>query len=626
VTSAAPTAPAAVQSVPGTVSDRAWPARIIAIGALLGLVYGMIEGGLTAILLFVPGALSWSGGNTRDTLWAAPAVYVVVGTVVSIPFALLSLVAKRIPWDVVLVALYAALGTVFALRVRGGAWAAWYGALILAAGVAVTVVRLYRPRRDRWSRRALRLLPITVLVAPALACAVVGAKRLRERRQLAALPAPAPAAVNVLLLVIDTQRADHLGAYGYQRNTSPGIDRLAKQSLFFENAFAAASWTLPSHASMFTGRPLHEHRAGMIARKFLDGKFPTIAEAMSEKGYLTGASVANTYFAGRQTGLNRGFIRYEDFYGTAGDALGRTVLGNLLTWNILPKLGSVDLLGRKTGATVNREILSIVSAAGDRPFFIFANYFDVHRPVLPPKPFAGRFSKGPDATDDEGAGQVQFGWLDGDVRVPSEARLKRMRDTYDDGVAYVDSQIDSLLAALDRRGVLQNTAVIITSDHGESWGEHGLMFHGHSLYMDQIHIPLLIYYPRRLPAARVSHAASLEQLPATILDLGGVKDARFPGTSLVRIVDSASRRVYSEVARNSAQRFNWPSSRTALGAALTDRWHFISPLLGAAELYDLHQDRAELTNLADSAGYRAVVDSLRASLDAFGLPTLKGTR
>jgi arylsulfatase A-like enzyme len=156
------------------------------------------------------------------------------------------------------------------------------------------------------------------------------------------------------------------------------------------------------------------------------------------------------------------------------------------------------------------------------------------------------------------------------------------------------------------------------------------MYHGHSLYLDVLHVPLLVHFPKRISEGRrIAGSAGLDQIPVTILDLAGIRDARFPGRSLLAAaLDSTGSDdpAFAEVARASRRRFNWPASKTAIGAALTDRWHLIMPLSGNVELYDLGRDRKELVNLADSIAYRPVLDTLRASLHRFGLEKLEGNK
>src|SRR6185295_8221902 len=213
--------------------------------------------------------------------------------------------------------------------------------------------------------------------------------------------------------------------------------------------------------------------------------------------------VANTFWCGRNTGLDRGFVHYEDFYGNVGDALARTVLGRTMYDEVLPHVGVVDFPGRKHAADINARVLDWIDGVGDRPFFVFANYMDVHGPYIPPPSYEGRFGpKGPPRR----ANEIELGAIDGGTRVPSAAVLRAWIDRYDESLLYLDEQIGRLLDELARRGVLDNTIVVFTSDHGENWGEHELIYHGHSLYQEQIRIPLIVRYPARVAAGTRSAA------------------------------------------------------------------------------------------------------------------------
>jgi arylsulfatase A-like enzyme len=271
------------------------------------------------------------------------------------------------------------------------------------------------------------------------------------------------------VLVADTLRADHLSSYGYSRPTTPRLDRLASEGWAFLDAYSSSSWTLPAHASLMTGRRMHEHHAGEQRRPYLDRQFATLAEVLGGAGYVSAGFVANTFWCGRNTGLDRGFVHYEDFYGSVGDALARTVLGRLLAYEVLPRFGLLDFPGRKRAADVNERMLDWIDGVGDRPFFVFANYMDVHGPYLPPPGYEGRFGgKRPLRR----AAEIELGAVHGGTIVPEPEVLRAWMNRYDESLVYLDEQIGRLVDELARRGVLDKTIVVFTSDHGENWGEH----------------------------------------------------------------------------------------------------------------------------------------------------------
>lgn len=581
-----------------------------------GLAYGLVEATEAGLLSLVPGALSWRTGNAAPIFWVAPLVYAVAFGLIGAVFALLARAWPRPSWDQILFATLVFTGAWLAASLQGQLLSP-VASVVLALGFAVALTRHYRAHTAAWQhviRRTLTPLAALVLV---LMAGVTGWGILRERLATGRLPEQARGP-NVLLIVLDTQRADHMSLYGYGRPTTPELDRFARQGTVFDRAIASSSWTLPTHASLMTGRPLHEHQAGIMRRPWLDGRYPTLAEALGAQGYVTGGFVANTFWTGRQTRLDRGFIHYEDFFGKPGDAIARTVLGRKLAYDWLPHLGAHDVPGRKWATDINRDFLAWLDRQDDdRPFFAFLNYFDVHSPLFPTEPYAGRFSPpGGKATYD----RLEIGALAGEMELPPPDQLRALVDAYDESILMQDAALGALFDALRTRGILDSTLVIVTSDHGESWGEHGLMYHGHSLYADQVHVPLVVRWPSRIPAGeRVARPVALEQVPVTVAELTGAEiDA--PGPDLFTRGDAL---VMAELARRSAVPAGWPASRGSVASLVTGRWQFIQEESGAAELYDMATDPGQRHNLAGDSTYAALVagftTGLRHRLEGTGL-------
>lgn len=596
---------------PAEKAVAARPGGLVFLGAWLGCLYGFIEAFEVAGLGLVPGALSWRTGNSLDILWFAPLFYTLVGTAVAGIFAVLAVLIRRVPWDLLLVFGYVIAGAYLAGALVGRVVADWALA-IFALGVAVQGARMYWNRRKMCAGLARRSLPFMLVGVAVLWLAVSGAVAWTERRALARLPEGVDGRPNVLLLVIDTQRADHLSSYGYDRPTTPRLDALAGEGVLYERAFASSPWTLPTHATFFTERLPHEHRAGVLGRPYLDARFPTLAEVLRDVGYATGGFVANGYWCGRQTGIDRGFIHYEDFYGNLGDAVARTSLGRWFAYSVRPKFGGVDILGRKRAAAANRDLLDWLDGIGDRPFFAFVNYFDVHGPFVPPEPYAGRFSGGTGAGQEDD--EIQIGALTGDMPTFTPEQVQAMVDAYDESLLYVDAEIGALVDTLQARGVLDNTVLVITSDHGESWGEHGMMFHGHSLYLDQVLAPLIVRYPPAVPQGiRVRNAVGVHQLPRTVADLAGVSSAPFsaPALPLGERSDVPPSVVLAGVSRRSMVPADWPTSRGWVAAAMTERWHYILEESGDEFLFDIDADPDEVENLADLDEHAAMVAMFR---------------
>jgi arylsulfatase A-like enzyme len=578
------------------------------LAAWCGLVYGFVEAIESGLLSLIPGALSWRTGNSATIFWFAPLFYLVAAVCLGLVLVgVCRLLRLRRP-DMILLVTVAFSGGYLAAQLQGQVFSK-LTSVILAAGIAVVVYRVYH----RWGaplRRFIRQsFPVLIGVVALLAAGTTLLPRLGRQAPAGSSPRDTP---NVLLLVLDTQRADHMSTYGYERATTPHIDSIAGSSMVFENATASSSWTLPTHATLMTGRLPHDHRAGEMRRPYLDGRYRTLAEVLGERGYATGGFVANTYWCGRQTRLNRGFDHYEDFYGNPGDALVRTVLGRWLSYDLLPRFGLSDIPGRKRAPEMNRDLLSWLDRVGQRPFFAFVNYFDAHAPFLPPAPFAGRYS-GKRAEEYRSGREINIGALTAEMKLPADSVLDGFVDAYDESVLSLDAAIGALFAELARRGVLEHTLVIITSDHGESFGGHNFLYHGHSLYRDQTHVPLIVRLPSRVPGGqRADWPVGLDQVPATIMSIIAPSDTTFPGTPIFQ--NDSSRRVLSELARRAGLPSGWPSSNGSVAAKTTQRWHFIQTQDGEGELYDIQQDPDELYNLAGDSSYAAVAAEMRQAI------------
>ncbi|MEZ4416464.1 MAG: sulfatase [Gemmatimonadota bacterium] len=471
-----------------------------------------------------------------NAAWLTPAVYLLL---FSGPALTLALIAawqpKLVPLQVAVFALgllaTASLSLSF-FRVHRLALA------VLALGLAVRLAQLAgaHPARMRDTvRRGAGLLGIAWIGLIALGLR----QGARERHAVENLPAAREGAPNVLLLILDTVRAQSLSLYGYERPTTPHLERLAAESVVFDRTIAPSNWTLPSHVSLLTGTHPHETTAGY--RKPLDGTQPTLAEHLRSLGYATAGIVANRHYTSAETGLSRGFIHYEDYLGTdepllihawLGNTVGvqrlaaartpKAVLSALLRFS--PSRGNKREAHRRSAAEINEAFLHWSATVEGRPFFAMLNYFDAHQPYESPEPFTTRFAI--DEPTPEG--------------LPKDIRAEQGR--YDAAIAYLDDQIGALLAELQRRGALDNTIVIVTADHGEEFGEHGGSGHGGHLLMETIHVPLLIRYPRGLPAGvRVSPFTSLHDVPSTIVALAtpGVASP-LEGRSLQRFWDGST--------------------------------------------------------------------------------------
>lgn len=498
--------------------------------------------------------------------------------------------------------------------------------LLLALGVATAFTRWMSQREVRalrfWRRTVPGLAGIVILGA----VGIEGGAWWSEQRALAELPAAQPGTPNVLVIVVDTLRADHLSAYGYSRQTSPNLDRLARQGVLFENAFSTTSWSYPSHVSLVTGSYQFEHRMAVARpvpwfshpRESLSG-LPTLGESLERRGYRTAAFSANRAFFSRNLGFGRGFIHFEDYLHSPSDMFVRTLFGREFSRMVLVRserskyrralrwLGFDSLLDRddeglaqsggspgvrKRAMEVNRELLGWIDrSAPQRPFFAFMNYFDVH------EPYGGPFS-------------YTAGW-------PKDG----VGNLYDNGVKYVDDAIGQLISELERRGLTHNTLLVITSDHGEELGEHGLATHGEALYRAEIQVPLIFWYPGQVPGGvRMKQAVTNAALPATVMDVLGDRSAagRFSIASLTphwtETPAGGAESVLSELAENVNLKASAKSVPTAVRGAMkslvSGSWHLVVHKTLGGQLYDWSRDPGESVNLIGRPEASAVVGDL----------------
>lgn len=591
---------------------------ILLAGMWFGLMSGLVEGLLLRVLQtkdLLQGPFSHLGLGP-EIIWISPIINLMLFSLLGAAFWVLQAFLPKLPVRQIGLFLFVVLlildwvGIVLIGRIR------LYALFMLVLGLAIEPVRqiVKNPNRvNRLIRQSLPLLGVVVLLTLVL---IEGGKWAREKRALATLPIAEPSSPNILVVIIDTLRADHLSSYGYGRNTSPTIDHLAEQGVLFENAISTSSWTKPAHASFLTGRYTYEHGADGTQR--LDEQFPTIAEVLLQQGYRTGAFSANVGYFNRDQGFGRGFLHFEDSYWNPLDAVVSTFYGRFVEYYFLYKLDLIQYkLSRKRASKVNQEFIHWASKNQSIPFLAFINYFDVHAPYIPPQPYRGMYS---DTLEPGGAISTDWG---GDVYVAqTPEQVQGEVDAYDGAINYIDDHIAKILSSLEASRQLENTVVIITSDHGESFGEHGLFEHGNSLYLDVIQVPLIIWYPTHVAQnIHIAQPVSITSLPATLLDLAGIHNQEtFPVTSL------------SAFWQGNADQMDWPDplseiahlpwlppqhlpSQGAMKSVITSQWHYIEHETLGAELYEWNTDPGELDNLIDQAELQSTVTTSHTILD-----------
>ncbi len=325
---------------------------------------------------------------------------------------------------------------------------------------------------------------------------------------------------NVLLIVIDTLRADKLGCYGSTLGLTPHLDAVAAEGTRFERSFAHAPWTLPSFASLLTSTYPAQHGAGGRVGRFqpLPEAARTLAECFRDAGYATRA-VVNVDFLSDAFGMNQGYAAEDyDFYAVPAN--------------------NIEM--RRATATTDAAIRWLRGRRGDRSFFVMVHYFDPHLVYDPPTEYRRRFAAPQDRDNHD--------WVYGtvpDVIALRNGKAKLNPDTirrggklYDGEVAYTDAEIGRLLDEVSNLGLNASTILVITADHGEEFLDHGGFEHGHTLYDELIHVPLLFRYPGRLPVKVVSPTVGLIDVAPTLCQLAGVDpEPSFVGRSLLPLVD-----------------------------------------------------------------------------------------
>ncbi len=574
---------------------------IVAAGTLLGAVAGLLCGrggaALTVIAVFaaVVGASSSPGLLPLLTTLAVP---LAMGAVVlwanfneararrfwflTNP-ATLSLVLIVRPW------LYRDILDDTSLR--------WQ--LIAASALAVLAIAGFSwLMRRHFSLRWIRY--VAVLLALVSVTAGFGI-RSRPRFPAAAGSARAAGKPNIILITLDTVRADHLSVYGYERDTTPNLRRFAAESTLYRHAISTASWTAPSHASIFTGMyalrhgvryDLPDNRLGT-----LPGAVPTLTETLADQGYRTAGLAANYAYLKDSLGFGRGFGAYR--VAVPWMVFEQSRYPSALRWVrrwLLPPVSEESLF--VNGEQMTAEARGMVDQAAVRqPFFLFLNYMDAHWPYTSSEPFRSRFGAPGRRFSRQEFTDLGVAVNRGE-RVVTEQERRSLIDAYDSGIGYLDHQLGILFDALRRAGVYDGALIILTSDHGEAFGQKALLEHGTSVYQNQVQVPLLIKYPSQRAPAEVNTLTSGVDIYPTILDaVGAAGRSYLAGMPLQRVSGQLERAVFSECYPEWDMWTNFPRFRRIERAVLRDSWKLILSTDGTRELYNLAADSGEDRNV-----------------------------
>lgn len=401
---------------------------------------------------------------------------------------------------------------------------------------------------------------------------------------------------NIVLLAVDSLRADHMSCYGYSRNTTPHLDRFASQGTLFEHNISAHIPTTSAYGSMLTGQDVFTTQVVALRHKGpLREEVPTLAEILKEAGYTTTC----VGFSGNPSA--RGFDKYLNFAGWGSWNEGRSPKAENLNAVTIPELDEL--------------------VKGDAPFFLFLRHMDPHAPYLPPAPYERMFYHGNESDPNNRSMDPVMSfkpfcdffasWMP-----PGISDKDYVIAQYDGAIAYMDACIQTIFTALEAHGIYDETIVILNGDHGETLYDHECWFDHHGIYDTTLHVPLIIRYPGRVPAGqRVSGYTQHKDLVPTILELAGIETERsFDGNSVLPLISGEEVSHESEIYITECtwmRKHGWRTPEWKLIVALEPDFHFKPEI----ELYNLIQDPDENHNLAESEP--EVVALLKARMDAW---------
>jgi arylsulfatase A-like enzyme len=401
---------------------------------------------------------------------------------------------------------------------------------------------------------------------------------------------------NILLIGVDSLRADHMSCYGYPRLTTPHLDRLAQGATLFENTYSAHIPTTSGYASMLTGMDVFSTQVVALRHQGpLRPEVKTLAEVLREAGYNTTC----VGFTGNPS--SRGFDKYLNYAGWGSWNEGRSPKAENLNRVAIPELERL--------------------ASRRKPFFLFLRHMDPHSPYLPPEPFERMFYHGDECDPNNTSMQAVMAfkpfcdyfasWMP-----PGITDKDYVIAQYDSELAYMDACLQSIFTTLETRGIPDDTIIVLNSDHGETLYDHECWFDHHGLYEPTLHVPFILRYPAKVAAGkRVRGYNLLQDLMPTLLELAGIEaDIPFDGKSLTPMMRGEVPSHQSEFYITECtwmRKYGWRTPEWKLIVALEPDFHFKPPV----ELYNLIEDPLENNNLADS--HPDVVALLKGRMEAW---------
>ncbi len=447
------------------------------------------------------------------------------------------------------------------------------------------------------ARKVTRILFLVLLLV-----IIAGAVRVFVRKEDNGLRGISPSSStlpHIIVIIMDTVRQDRLSCYGYSRDTSPNLMRLSQTSRVYDNAYSTSGWTSPAHASLFTGVFPIVH--GTTQKNWMmDRKLTTLAEILSAVGYKTFAVSENPWVS-KLFNFDQGFSEYYE------------------TWRIRnenPKENLAYQLFQKFISQTSR----------DKPFFVFINFMEAHNPYNSSHQFFGHFSSNKSIYCTDNSWQ---GFFLGRRKFSPE-EIQQLNEHYDEEILYVDDLIGDIVDLLVEKQIWDETIFIVTSDHGENIGDHGMMDHVFSLYETTIKIPLLIHYPRLFPpGTRDGQFVQILDILPTLLGMIGVDDERihFQGVDLTKNDPRNERaviceydypqQVLSNYSKKERESEALAKFKRRIKSIIFNDHKFIWGDDGRHELYDLGTDRGETFNLIDQAESFEIKTDLQNKMEIF---------
>jgi arylsulfatase A-like enzyme len=451
---------------------------------------------------------------------------------------------------------------------------------------------------------------------------------------------------NIIIIILDTARAQSFSCYGYNRETTPNIDRISQEGILFENAISPSPWTLPSHASIFTG--MYPSRHGCHEKhKFLNRNLPTLPEILKNIGYRT-IGISNNSWISRNFGFERGFdtfiklwqiIQYETDLADASAkgkdkykrAMSLLFKGNPFVNIVNGVYGKYFWRRYDYGARrINRIVKKLLHeelARSTPPFFIFINYLEPHLIYRAPDPFFSMFLA-ENVSKKEALSVNQNAWnYMGGIFPMTEADFEVLRALYDAELFYLDYRIGEVYEFLKETNLLGNTLLIITSDHGENIGEHNLMDHQYCLYDTLLKVPFIM----RLPGVfedgkRIGNIVQTTDIFPTIIELLSLQDHRLlggiQGESLLRNGNNrfavseyiAPQPPIEEISRRYPEG-NFSKYNSSLTSMRSHEWKLIVSSSGKDELFNVIEDQDETQNLLNV--HKSIFKDMRSMIDSW---------